>query len=201
MQFLLDPNVAYLLLLAGVLFTVLAIASPGTGFVEIAAFFCLAAAAYAVYNLSVNWWALLLLGVSAIPFVFAIQKPKREALLGLSILGFIAGSVFLFSSEDNFLAVNPLVAAVASALAAVFVWVAARKSMQAMHSRPRHDLQTLVGLTGESKSQVHEEGSVQVAGELWSARSDSPIPSGAPVRVVARDGFVLVVEKSESSKS
>jgi len=37
---------------------------------------------------------------------------------------------------------------------------------------------------------------VQVAGELWSARSEKPIAAGSPIRVVRRDGFVLIVEKS-----
>ena len=41
------------------------------------------------------------------------------------------------------------------------------------------------------------EGTVQVAGELWSARSDTPIAAGNPIRVVKREGFILVVEKSD----
>jgi membrane-bound ClpP family serine protease len=48
---------------------------------------------------------------------------------------------------------------------------------------------------------VHEDGSVQVAGELWSARSEDPIPAGAQVRVLRREGFVLVVEKDKPAKS
>jgi membrane-bound ClpP family serine protease len=35
-----------------------------------------------------------------------------------------------------------------------------------------------------------------VAGELWSAKSDKAIAAGSPVRVVRRDGFVLIVEKN-----
>ena len=59
MDFLLDPNVAYLFLLAGVLLGLMAIISPGTGIFEVGAFFCLALAGYAVYNLSFNLWALI----------------------------------------------------------------------------------------------------------------------------------------------
>ena len=33
------------------------------------------------------------------------------------------------------------------------------------------DLSALVGQMGEAKTRVHKEGSVQVDGELWSARS------------------------------
>ena len=38
---------------------------------------------------------------------------------------------------------------------------------------------------------------MQVAGELWSARSLKPIQAGKMVRVIGREGFVLLVEKSE----
>ena len=39
---------------------------------------------------------------------------------------------------------------------------------------------------------------VQVAGELWSAKSDKAISAGSPIRVIRRDGFVLIVEKNAS---
>jgi len=39
-----------------------------------------------------------------------------------------------------------------------------------------------------------------MAGELWSARSDKPIPAGSRVRVVSREGFVLIITLDEHSK-
>jgi membrane-bound serine protease (ClpP class) len=196
MDFLLDPNVAYLFLIGGVLMAMLALATPGTGLFEIGAFFSLALAGYAIYNLSYNWWALLLIMLSIVPFVYALQKPKRELFLALSIVLLILGSVFMFPGASAQTRVNPLVAVLVSALVAGFLWIAARKSVEAAYARPTHDLQGLVGLVGEAKTRILEEGSVQVAGELWSARSDEPIPLGSPVRVVGRDGFVLLVEKA-----
>jgi membrane-bound serine protease (ClpP class) len=174
--------------------------TPGTGILEIGALFCLALAGYAVYNLSFNLWALIVLVLSIAPFVYAIQKPKREWFLALSILGLVLGSMFLFSTDGWQPAVNPLVAAIASFFYAGFLWIAIRKSMQASYARPSHDLSALVGQIGEAKTRIHAEGSVQVAGELWSARSEKSIPNGSPVRVVGREGFVLVVEKSTDSK-
>lgn len=201
MDFLLDPNVAYLFLLVGVLFALLAIVTPGTGLLEVGALFCLALAGYAVYNLSINWWALIILTISMIPFVYAIQRPNREWFLGLAILLVMVGSVFLFAGDNDRPAVNPLVATLASLLTTGYLWLAIRKSVQASHMKPVHDLEGLVGRVGESKTKIYEEGSVQVAGELWSARSEKPIPAGSPVRVVRREGFVLVVEKDQSSNS
>lgn len=200
MDFLLDPNVAYLILLAGVLLALMAVITPGTGLLEVGAFFCLALAGYAVYNLSFNLWALIVLVLSIVPFIYAIQKPKREWFLALSILGLVVGSVFLFATDGWQPAVNWGLASVSSVLYAGFIWIAVQKSMQAAHTRPSHDLSALVGQIGEAKTQIHTEGSVQVAGELWSARSEKSIPNGSPVRVVGREGFILLVEKSTDLK-
>lgn len=199
MDILLDPNLAYLLLLAGTLLGLLALVTPGTGALEIGALFGLVLAGYAVTQNSFNWWALVILVVSIVPFFYAIRGPRREWSLGLSILGLVVGSVFLFRSDGGGPAVNWMLALAASAFYAGFLWIAIRKAMQAHLARPAHDLETLIGQVGEAKTRIHEEGSVQVAGELWSARSKNPIGAGRQVRVTGRDGFVLEVE-AESGK-
>jgi len=196
MDFLLDPNIAYLILLGAVLLAMLALASPGTGLLELGAFFCIVVAGYAIYHLSINWWALVLLGLGVIPFVYAIQRPKRELYLALSILLLIAGSVFVFPRTAEQPMVNPLVAIMGSGSVAVFLWFAVRKSIEAASMRPSHNLGELAGQIGEARTNVSEEGSVQINGELWSARSETPIPAGSSIRVLRREGFILVVEKN-----
>jgi membrane-bound serine protease (ClpP class) len=196
MDFLLDPNIAYLFLLGGVLLAMLALAAPGTGLFEVGAFFCIVLAGYAIYQLSFNWWALVLLVLSIVPFVYALQKPKRELFLAFSILLLVVGSVFIFPRVGGRATVNPLIAIVASGLVAAFLWLAVRKSLEAAHVRPTHNLERLVGQLGEAKTRVYEEGSVQVDGELWSARSETSIPAGSVIRVVRREGFILIVEKN-----
>jgi membrane-bound serine protease (ClpP class) len=196
MDFLLDPNVAYLFVIGGVLLVMLAIATPGTGLMEIAALFCIVLAGYAAYNLSFNWWALLLLALSIVPFVYALQKPKRELYLALSILLLIAGSIFMFPRTANGSTVNPLVAILASIFVAGFLWLAVRKSMEAAGIKPSHDLDGLLGKIGEARTKIEDDGSVQIDGELWSARSEKIIPAGSSIRVLRREGFVLIVEKN-----
>lgn len=195
MEILLNPNVAYALLVVGFVLALLAIVTPGTGLLEVGAFFLLAMAGYAIYNLDLNFWALIVLVLSIIPFVYATRKPKREWFLALSLLAMIVGSLYLFPSESWLPAVNPIEAIVISVLTVGFIWFVVRKTVQAHALRPTHDLGALIGQVGETKTQVHEEGSVQVAGELWSARSEKVIPAGSFVRVIAREGFILVVEQ------
>jgi len=176
----------------------LAIATPGTGLLEIVALFTLVVAGYAISNLSFNWWALTVLVLSIVPFIYAIQKPKRELYLGLSILLLSVGSIYIFPSEGLKPAVNPLLAIIASVLMAGFLWIAISKSVQVALTLPVNDLDILIGQVGEAKTKIHEEGSVQVESELWSARSEKPIKSGSLIRVLRREGFVLIVEKKDS---
>jgi membrane-bound serine protease (ClpP class) len=195
MDFLLDPNIAYLILLAGVILSFLAIATPGTGLLEISSVFCYLLAGYAAYNIGIRWWALGILVVSLVPFLYALRDPKRTVYLGGSILLLVIGSVFLFSSEEGLISVNPIVALVASVISGGSMWLLLRKSIEAISRKPTHDLDALVGQMGEARTTVHDDGSVFVAGEMWSAKSAARIAAGSHIKVVKREGFVLVVEK------
>jgi membrane-bound serine protease (ClpP class) len=196
MDFLLDPNIAYLILLGAVLLGMMALASPGTGLFEIAAFFLIVLAGYAIFRLGFNWWALVLLGLGIVPFVYALQKPKRELFFGIAILLFIVGSVFMFPRTEGRAVVSPVVAVIGSVSVAGLLWFAVQKAVEATSRRPSHDLTGLVGQVGEARTKIDEEGSVQIGGELWSARSENLIPAGSSIRVVRREGFILIVEKN-----
>ncbi len=196
-RILLDPNVAYLLLVGGLLLAILALLNPGTGILEVVALFALIVAGYAVYHLPINPWALLVLLLGIFPFLLAVRKSRRLIYLALSILALVIGSAFLFQGEGWRPAVHPALALVASVLAGGFVWLVVVKSLEAGLARPDHDLSRLIGAIGEAKTDIHLEGSVQVGGELWSARSEKPIPAGCAVRVIGMNGFVLQVEPVE----
>jgi membrane-bound serine protease (ClpP class) len=55
----------------------------------------------------------------------------------------------------------------------------------------------MIGAIGEAKTDIYQDGTVQVAGELWSAYSDTPIPADTPVKVVGREGFILEVQPAD----
>ncbi len=199
MEILYNPNLAYVFLVVGFILALLAIVTPGTGLIEIGAFFLLALAGFAIYRDGFNLWALIVLVLAFIPFIYAIRKPGREWALAIAILFVIAGSMYLFPSTGFLPAVNPILAVLVSLLTAGFLWWVIRKVIAAHHARPLQDLHLIIGKIGEAKTRIHDEGSVQVAGELWSARSESPIPAGRHVRVVSREGFVLIVVPDEQS--
>lgn len=201
MDFLQDPNVVYVLMAGGLIAAVLSLTSPGTGFLEIGALFIIGVAGWGIvnYGLPINWWALLLLAIGAVLFFLSVRRSRALPLLAASVLAIVLGSAFLFSAERWYIpAVNPLLASVVSVLSGGFFWIVGRKAIEASEARPTHDLEGLIGMTGEAKSRVYNEGSVLVNSELWSARSEQPIAEGAWVRVVGREGFTLKVEPAEA---
>lgn len=196
-DFLLDPNVAYLILVAAALATMLAVLNPGTGLLELLALFLWIVSGYIIFTMPVNFWALGLLLLGVILFLLSLRKFKNLVYLGLSIAAVIVGSIFLFDQEGWQPAVNPVLAVIVSIFVAGFVWVVAQKALEADRMRPVHDLESLIGAVGEAKTAISEDGSVQVAGELWSAKSDERIPDGSQIKVVGREGFRLKVEPIE----
>ena len=163
-ELLLNPNVAYLLLVSGFMLAILALLSPGTGLLEVGSLFVLVLAGWGIYNSEINLWALGLLLLGVFPFLLAVRKSGQMWLLAISVLALVVGSAFLFRGEGWQPAVHPVLAGMVSILSAGFIWVMARKTLEAEFSQPTHDLGLLISQTGEAKSHIHLEGTVQVAG-------------------------------------
>jgi membrane-bound serine protease (ClpP class) len=197
MDFLINPNIAYILAVLSVLAILAAIVTPGTGAIELGALALFGATAYMISQLGMNTWALVVLVLSIIPFFLALRQKNSVIYLIISIVMLIVGSIFIFVGENGRPLVDPIVAVVVSALSGSFIWFAARKSIQAQQAKKFHNPDDVVGKIGEARTDIHKEGSVQIESELWSARSELPISAGEPVRVKGRDGFILIVEKSE----
>lgn len=194
MELLLNPNVIYCLLAVGFTLVVLAILTPGTGLLEAGALVVLLAAGWGAFQLSLNLWALAVLTIGAVLFVVGAIRSRRIWFSALSTCVIIVGSLFLFTGENGAPGVNPVLAVFVSALLAVFFWVVTRKGLLAVEGPKQHDLENLVGMIGEARTAIDQDGTILLESELWSARSAQPLPAGSTVRVVGREGFILIVE-------
>ena len=195
---LLNPNVVYLLIVGGLLLAFMAVLAPGTGLLELGALFTLILAGWGVFHLQVNYWALVILFVGVFPPLWITLKTKKTYTLVISVFSLILGSAYLLKGETWYtLEINPGLALVVSIIAGGWFWIVIQKTFDTTEMPPIHDLNALIGGIGEAKSNIHEEGSVQVNGELWTARSAVPIQAGSQVRVIDREGFILTVEEVE----
>ncbi len=195
MNILIDPNVAYLLLMVGVVVAIMAVFAPGTGVLEVGALFLLLLAGWDISQQAINLWALIVLILGVIPFILAMRRSRNLVFLIIALVAFVIGSAYLFQGPSFFVpGVNPVLAIIASVLAVGYLWIAGTKVLETDKLKPKHDLSKIIGDTGEAKTDVFGEGSVQIGSELWSARSNIRIAAGSRVRVVKREGFILEVE-------
>lgn len=199
MDFLIDPNISYVLLVSGFLVAVLALLAPGTGIIEIAALFAIAVAGYGLANLPLNLWAILIMLAGIIPFFLLYRRPIRRQVMfiTLSSIVFVVGSAFLYRGANWLPGVSFWLIVLLIPVVAGFTWLVAGKSLEAMHTRPLFNPDHLVGMTGQASSDIKGQGSIYVNGEEWSARSQAFIPAGSRVRVLARNGLVLEVEAAD----
>jgi len=191
-----SPNVAYLMLVLGLLALVMAFAFPGTGFLEIAAALCLILAFLGLSRLPVNIAGLLLILVGIGLFIADLQiQSGLVALGGAIILGI--GSVFLFRPDESAFAVSWWLIMLVSGGSALFFGLGLHRALRVMQMRPAFSQESLIGAQGVIKLPLTAEsqftGTAQVAGELWTVKSDEPLNEGTPVVVVQVEGLTLFV--------
>ena len=127
MDFLINPNIAYVALVIGFVLAIMALTAPGTGLLEALALVLLIFAGYEIINQPFNLWALILLVVGVVPFIFAVRRSGKWYFLLVATLAFIVGSVFLFSADVWWQpVVNPFLATIVSILVVGFFWIVVR---------------------------------------------------------------------------
>jgi membrane-bound serine protease (ClpP class) len=191
-----DPNIAYLLMMAGILGLYMEFSNPGAIFPGVAGVICLLLALLAAQVLPISSISVLLLLVG---FAFLVAESFLPSFGVLGFGGIVAitlGSLFLYTPDSNLFVDRSLIVAtvlVFAAIAAAIVLTVLRDRRR----RPETGTEGLVGELGTTLTPVHREGKIRVHGEIWNATSRSPIEGDRPVRVVRVDGLRVSVEPSQ----
>lgn len=194
----LDPNLVYLILLAGLWLSVTAAYLPGTGVVEVLAIGGVLVALYILASMPTNWLAVLLLVVGVLGFLIMPFVDQRLALLSAGGLVLQAiGSVFLFNGMSVSL---PLIAVTIGA-ALLYHRFALLRVLESHRAQPAMlEDEPIIGAIGYVQKALDPVGTVYVRGESWTARADDVLPSGTPVTVVEREGLTLYVEAIKNKR-
>ena len=195
MEFLQDPNIIYLLLMAGLWVSATGTYIPGTGVAEIAGAGLILGTVYLMSLLAANWLAVIALVAGAsLFFLLPLLKAEWERLAigGLALQAL--ASFFLFAEAS----VSPLLIA----LGVLLAWGYHRTILRSVIKQGRELSSTqkdqfLVGARGRVMATIEDRGTVQVKGELWTARSRRRLESGAEIVVTQQDGLELHVEKAK----
>src|SRR5262249_7427496 len=146
-----DPNIAYLLMMAGILGLYIEFTHPGVVFPGIAGAICLLLGLTALHVLPVNTsgLALLLLGVA---LLLAEAFLPTFGLVGAGgLVAFVLGSLFLFDTAETGLAVaRGLVFGVGGAVATIMLLIATLV-VRSQWRRPVLGAEGMVGAVGVAK--------------------------------------------------
>ncbi len=204
-----NPNVVFLLLLLGIKFLLAEISQPGGWVAGFLGVVLLALALYGLGALPVNWFGLLLIVAAFVLFALEVKTPGFQGGLVLAgTLSLIAGGLLLFNTPQAlpFQRVSvPLVVAaglVSAALAVGILTLAVRAQRRPVVMGPER-LHDLVGRRGLVRTRITpvQPGTVQVAGELWTAEIEPgqrPVPPNTWVEIVEVRGSRLLVRPVES---
>jgi len=198
MDILINPNIAYLSIVGAVIFVMLTFVMPRSRVPIIGFVICLALAWYEISQLKANPWDLIIAVLSPIPFYIAVRTSRLHfPLLLLSLMALTIGSYFIFTDQNGAPSVNLNLVMGVSLLSALFAWAAYNRQIQKRTEKGIYDPDSVVGLIGEARTEIDSSGLVVVEGEIWRARSKTPIPAGSAVRVIRSGGGLLTVEKAD----
>ena len=188
-----DPNLAFLLLLAGTLALYWELHTPGIILPGVVGLVLLCLGAFGLFEDAPTWYgavliliAILLLGVELKVYSHGLSGVAGAILLSI-------GALALFPGRRK---INPVLAiAVSVALCSLAAFLG-YLGMRARKSKKLTGLQSLIGEIGVCRTDISGKGTVLVRGEYWQASSDRVIPSGSRVLVERVQGILLYVKEA-----
>ncbi|WP_333676441.1 nodulation protein NfeD [Dyella sp.] len=196
------PTIAYILLLAGIYGLILEAFHPGSFYPGVTGGICLLIGLYALQLLPVNYAGLALMALGVALLLAEVFLPTAGVLGIGGVIAFVLGSIMLFRSGVPGYAVNLGVIAGIACCAMVILAMLLRLVMRARRARAFNGEEQMLQNTGELLQAVAAGGEswARIGGERWRVHSDVPLPAGARVRVIGRQGLLLQVAASGLGK-
>lgn len=190
-----DPNIAYLLLMLGMLGIFFELSNPGAIYPGVIGAIAIILALYSLQTLPVNYAGLLLIVVAIALFIAETQVASFGLLSLGGVVSLFIGSLMLFRSPEPWLRTSLKVVVPTVAFTAFFFIFILQRIVSTYRKRPSGGSEGIVGETGEALEDLAPQGKVFVHGEIWKARGEDTIRKGDPVRVTAARGMTLTVKK------
>lgn len=196
LDFVSNPNVAYILMLLGFYGLFFELTNPGAIFPGVLGGICLVLAFYAFQTLSVNYAGLLLIVIAVILFILEVKIVSSGVLAIGGVIAMVMGSIMLFDRAVPFFRVSLYLIGVAVLITAAFFTVTVGLALKAYRRKPTTGQEGLLGLEGTALSGITKDGGmVSVRGEIWAAYSEETIEKGDKIRIEAVSGLKAKVRK------
>jgi len=190
-----DPNISYLLLMAGILGLYMEFSHPGVIFPGVAGAICLLLAFASFQLLPINYTGLILMMLGVALLVGEAFFPSFGVLGVGGMISLALGSLLLFDTQNADFGVDRSIVFTAVATLGAFVLTISYLVFHSQKAKPTLGYAGLLGQIGEVRGALTPDGKVFVHGEYWNAKADVEIPVGEKVKVVGYDGMCLKVSR------
>ena len=191
---LVNPNIALLMLVGGALLIYLEFNTPGTIVPGALGTLLVLLGVFGLDLLPIRFTAVLLL-IAALALLMLEAKVGGHgalAIAGIVCLAF--GMLTLVAAPVPEMGVSPLIAiAVSAAFGGITVFLL-RLAVRARHMKTRLGIDAMMGAEAKAMEPLVPEGHVLVEGEIWRAVASQPVDAGAVLRVVGHEAYLLRVE-------
>jgi membrane-bound serine protease (ClpP class) len=196
LQWLADPNLAFLFMSLGTLAIIYELANPGLGGGAVVGVILILLALFALAVLPVNALGALLLLLAAILFVLEIFTPGVGVGAAGGTAALVLGGLFLFRGRVG---VDPEVLIPVAVVVGGATVLAGRLAWRTRRLAPTTGAGGLLGSIAVVGPVTRTTGQVMVQGAWWNVRTrGEQLREGATVRVVEVEGLDLVVEEQEA---
>ena len=191
-----NPNLAYILLMIGLLGLYFEFSHPGAIFPGVLGGISLLLAVFAFQILPINYVGLGLILLAVILFILEIKIQSFGMLAVGGIAAMIIGSLMLIKAPIAELRPSlGIVLPVVLGVSAIVVFLLALV-IRAHTRRPVSGREGMIGEVGTARTDLSPTGKVFVHGELWEAVAEEPLRAGERVKVIeVLDGLKIKVGK------
>ncbi len=197
LSWLVNPNIALLMLVGGALLIYLEFNTPGTIVPGALGTLMVLLAIFGLNLLPIRYTAVLLLVAALGLLVLEAKFGGHGALAIAGIVCLTFGMLTLVAAPVPELDINPLVAIGVSAAFGVITVFLLRLAWRARRMKSRLGVDAMMGSVASAMEPLEPEGHVLVDGEIWRAVASEPVAKGTPLRVVGHEQYLLRVEPAE----
>ena len=190
---LINPNIALLLLVGGALLIYLEFNAPGTIVPGALGTLMVLLSIFALNLLPIRFTAVLLLVAALVLMLLEAKFGGHGALAVAGIVCLTFGMLTLVAAPVPELGIRPLVAiAVSAAFGCITVFLV-RLAYRARRMKTSLGVDAMIGRAASAMEPLSPEGHVLVEGEIWRAWAAEPVAAGAQLRVVGHEKYLLHV--------
>jgi membrane-bound serine protease (ClpP class) len=199
LDFLMDPNVAFLVLSLGMLALWAEFNNPGAIVPGVVGLICVLVALFALNLLPTRFAALTLILLAFVFFALEAKFTSYGVLGAGGVVCMALGAVLLVDGPIPEMRVQWMTALAVSVPFGVIAVFLMTLALRALKSKVVTGDSALIGEIGVAQTALVPGGRVFVHGEIWNAEAEAPIEKGAEIRVDAVDGFLLKVSRPPAS--